>query len=1032
MTTPQQGPQTDAEWARNTEKRLRLLESPRTVRIGPWVIGSVDGTLVATKPGEELDVGGTSTTSTTVDLSTRGTTVVELDEATKDQITQDVTDSVNEGLDQKITDQLNALVPGLGDTWIGQALATLIAAILGIPGDLTALGAFLAGKWTDLTNAMNDASLALQKFGSLLVAAAVSTIDALGSLIASAFATAQTALTNAGIAIGNIATILFNAAVNTVEELGAIIASALSKANTSLTNAGIALSHIGGLLGTVGMETMEALGALINGSWEKAQEAFADAGEALGQIGQMLFNAAVSTAEALGSLVAGAFAVASTAATNALSALGQIGQVITNAVVDTAAAVGSLLASAAQTANTALTNAASALGQIGQMITNAVVDGAAALGSLLANAASTANTALTNAGSALGQLGQMIGNAVADTAATLGSMIAGTVSTANTAITNAGTALGQLGQMIEGAAANTFTEIGNWVTNAWEGTQATWNNMWGAIFGGNPTGKTAADLKTAAQSVNSTATTASANASTGIANAAAAQSTANTAQSTATTAQSTANTANSTANTANTNATTANTNLQTTWNGLTTGLSNQTTEQTNTTTTSVAQTSKQLAAANAANAAAITRLQTPPTVAVSGGGRSIGVDFTTRTASTTSIVGGAPSADFTVTYSGAGSATYGIINGVADWTKTGAAARSMQARYSLNPLFTDYQIVTVAVSAWQGYTATTYGTNYVFARMNAAGTSYVYAKIQANTAELGYAINGSRTPMTTYTVPSSGWLGSMPLIMSATTITLVCGTTGGARQYKVLVGGETVITWTESGTSSQMGASYRYTGFGGDMVYGLLNGSNTYAPPSPVGTFNAVDNAPATYLGSGFRAYRTSTSNLAMPTTGGYNAAGTLRNDGREYVPFSGGTLANFFNTKEYATTDLTFNVAADGVTATNDSRVTVSNDGWYMVNLCIGFAINTMVVDIAPALFKNSATVPLRKGNAAWGVNQLGIVRGPSSVSSTFTLYLNAGDYLIPGYWTTPIYAPGGSFLGDGSGLTCYFEMTLMNRSFF
>ena len=66
-------PQTDAEWARQTEQRLRALEAKSTVRIGEWVItASDDGNLVAVKPGAaNLDVGQTPTEAVVADL-TRG------------------------------------------------------------------------------------------------------------------------------------------------------------------------------------------------------------------------------------------------------------------------------------------------------------------------------------------------------------------------------------------------------------------------------------------------------------------------------------------------------------------------------------------------------------------------------------------------------------------------------------------------------------------------------------------------------------------------------------------------------------------------------------------------------------------------------------------------------------------------------------------------------------------------------------------------------------------------------------------------
>lgn len=42
-------PRNDAEWARRVEKRLKALESPRTVRLGNWVVSvsDISGSLVA-------------------------------------------------------------------------------------------------------------------------------------------------------------------------------------------------------------------------------------------------------------------------------------------------------------------------------------------------------------------------------------------------------------------------------------------------------------------------------------------------------------------------------------------------------------------------------------------------------------------------------------------------------------------------------------------------------------------------------------------------------------------------------------------------------------------------------------------------------------------------------------------------------------------------------------------------------------------------------------------------------------------------
>lgn len=53
-TIPGLAPRTGPEWVRQTEQRLRSLEQRRTTRVGPWVLSSQDGNLIATKPGESL------------------------------------------------------------------------------------------------------------------------------------------------------------------------------------------------------------------------------------------------------------------------------------------------------------------------------------------------------------------------------------------------------------------------------------------------------------------------------------------------------------------------------------------------------------------------------------------------------------------------------------------------------------------------------------------------------------------------------------------------------------------------------------------------------------------------------------------------------------------------------------------------------------------------------------------------------------------------------------------------------------------
>ena len=91
MPTPGRNPQTDAEWARGTEQRLRALEQGQSTRVGEWVISSQDGELVATKPGETLALGQAAATTTSTSDVTRGFVIDTVNGGVQDA--QDYTDA---------------------------------------------------------------------------------------------------------------------------------------------------------------------------------------------------------------------------------------------------------------------------------------------------------------------------------------------------------------------------------------------------------------------------------------------------------------------------------------------------------------------------------------------------------------------------------------------------------------------------------------------------------------------------------------------------------------------------------------------------------------------------------------------------------------------------------------------------------------------------------------------------------------------------------------------------------------------------
>lgn len=161
---------------------------------------------------------------------------------------------------------------------------------------------------------------------------------------------------------------------------------------------------------------------------------------------------------------------------------------------------------------------------------------------------------------------------------------------------------------------------------------------------------------------------------------------------------------------------------------------------------------------------------------------------------------------FSTTYSGFGSGTYGVVDGKAAWVSLVGGSRVARNQYTGSNTTTDYQVVS----------ATFAGSNTnpelirLTGRMNAAGTTYVEAALApgANQAAIYTVVGGTLTP----------WITINDFVYNPTgTYSFECGdVNGGApRKFRVLCNGELVpgLSYTESGTTSQLGASYRGSGW---------------------------------------------------------------------------------------------------------------------------------------------------------------------------------------------------------------------------
>ena len=178
---PRKTPQTDAEWARNTERRLRSLEDARTLRVGQWVISDAEGALTATKPGAaSLEVGQEPVEPVIADL-TRGF-------VTPEEVTKVVTGGSPGPLAEAQTylaDKWNAFI-STPQTVIGNIADVIMDGI-------ESVGTFLNKLWTGLT-------------GSSGTGKTISNVQTAASAVTS---TANTASTNAATASAN------NVATNT-------------------------------------------------------------------------------------------------------------------------------------------------------------------------------------------------------------------------------------------------------------------------------------------------------------------------------------------------------------------------------------------------------------------------------------------------------------------------------------------------------------------------------------------------------------------------------------------------------------------------------------------------------------------------------------------------------------------------------------------------------------------------------------------------------------------------------------------------
>lgn len=383
----------------------------------------------------------------------------------------------------------------------------------------------------------------------------------------------------------------------------------------------------------------------------------------------------------------------------------------------------------------------------------------------------------------------------------------------------------------------------------------------------------------------------------------------------------------------------------------------------------------------ASTTGAVTALQATAQQAAQGGGTNYSTSFSAADATLTpftAMPGGIGSSGLN------GGTSYAADLIIAPWSGSWNALTWSPAGTS------GYEMLLLNTIAQTDYTKTScnFGSSpgtgeyyFLFGRCNLTGTIGACAVIGSNTVEI-FVFNGS-----TWTLLPGSLISTV--FSAGNVYTLVCGLPGSSSNtYQLLIGGSPITSGVDTGNIATVGANNRSGGLG--VVHNGLSG----VVPS-IHSFTFVDNAQPSVFGAGMRAINNSSS---VVNIGGVAQTSQL---------FSG----SFFNIKD--------NVSADMVYFTGSNTCRVGVTGRYAVTICVPIASTVANQTVKLVLFHNNtveqigASFYVPFGATYWAVRE------------TFFVECAAGDILTPGTWAT---TTGAWFVGDATGLNCYYEVTLCN----
>ncbi|ORW24008.1 DUF7257 domain-containing protein [Mycobacterium palustre] len=324
---------------------------------------------------------------------------------------------------------------------------------------------------------------------------------------------------------------------------------------------------------------------------------------------------------------------------------------------------------------------------------------------------------------------------------------------------------------------------------------------------------------------------------------------------------------------------------------------------------------------------------------------------------------------------------FGITSGAVAWQNVSTHGYDLE--HYPTPTTTDYQVISAQFnSVWSE------GPTVLIGRSNSAmGTcvmAYMSAIHNANDINtgiqlivLGCFVSGAWTQLASVTSSING-TGLFELVLGDRN-------TSNPYSISVLFNGTTLISYADSSHISQVGSSYRYGGLGG-VAYTTPRYSYDVSPLT-ISSWGIADNAPPTVIGSGFRAYRATTSSVTL--TGG------------AVFP------SNTFDTVQWNTPDLTW----------SGGKLTFSVPGWYLVTMKNAPTSPGGTFSWQQALYVNGTLSRMGQGNFYVAG------AGDANCQAAWIIYAAAGDYIQPGWYGASL-----NQAGDASGLNCSFEVALLN----